>query len=59
MIAVRVLLSVCGKRHGSPIVLGIDTKQMHADGILFYRSDNGVWLTDHIPARYILTITEP
>jgi RNA:NAD 2'-phosphotransferase (TPT1/KptA family) len=26
---------------------------MHADGIDFYRSANGVWLTETVPARYV------
>ncbi|MES2486775.1 MAG: hypothetical protein V4581_12620 [Bacteroidota bacterium] len=27
--------------------------QMHNDGFEFYLSDNGVWLTDHVPAKYV------
>lgn len=42
-----------GKRHGNPIVLKIDTKSMHNDGILFYISENGIWLTEHVPPKYI------
>lgn len=42
-----------GSRHGKPTVVRIDAGQMHQDGYLFYRSDNGVWLTDHVPARFI------
>ena len=42
-----------GQRHGEPIVLEIDTKQMVADGIVFYVSDNGVWLTDYVHPKYI------
>ncbi len=42
-----------GTRHGKPIILIIDTKSMHEDGILFYCSDNGVWLTDFINIKYI------
>jgi putative RNA 2'-phosphotransferase len=26
---------------------------MHADGHLFFLSANRVWLTEHVPARYI------
>lgn len=44
-----------GKRHGSPIVLRIDAKQMDEDGIKFYCSDNGVWLTDRVLPKYITT----
>ncbi|MXQ54191.1 RNA 2'-phosphotransferase [Shimazuella alba] len=43
-----------GKRHGVPVVLTIYSYQMEQDGYDFYVSDNGVWLTDHVPAKYIL-----
>jgi putative RNA 2'-phosphotransferase len=26
---------------------------MHADGHRFFRSANGVWLTEHVPTGYI------
>jgi len=26
---------------------------MYADGFKFYLSENGVWLTDHVPLKYI------
>lgn len=42
-----------GSRHGNPIVLEINTAQMYADGYLFYLSENGVWLTGHVPVQYI------
>ena len=42
-----------GSRRGIPVILNIRSGQMHRDGILFYLSDNGVWLTDHVPAQYI------
>lgn len=43
-----------GKRYGNPIVFEVNTQQMHLDGHLFYRADNGVWLTDHVPPNYLL-----
>lgn len=42
-----------GQRHGKPVVLALDAAAMHRDGYLFYRSDNGVWLTDQVPPRYL------
>ncbi len=42
-----------GQRHGKPIVLSINSKQMHEDGHLFYLSSNGVWLTDYVPIELI------
>lgn len=40
-----------GRRHGSPVVLHVDTVAALAAGVRFYRADNGVWLADPVPAR--------
>jgi putative RNA 2'-phosphotransferase len=45
--------SKVGERRGRPVILKIDASRMHRDGIEFYVSANGVWLTDHVPAKYI------
>lgn len=42
-----------GEGHGKPVTLKILAKQMHANGFVFYESDNGVWLTDEVPVKYI------
>ena len=42
-----------GMRHGKPIILTINSGKMFEDGILFYLSENGVWLTDFVEAKYI------
>lgn len=42
-----------GQRHGKPHVLLVAAKEMQANGLLFYQSENGVWLTDHVPAVYL------
>lgn len=42
-----------GARHGTPIVLEVDTARMARDGHLFYRADNGVWLTDRVAPGYL------
>ncbi|MBV7530066.1 RNA 2'-phosphotransferase [Chitinophaga sp. sic0106] len=42
-----------GGRHGAPVVVSVRTGQMHADGLLFYLSENKVWLTEFVPAKYI------
>ncbi|RYX83557.1 RNA 2'-phosphotransferase [bacterium] len=42
-----------GGRHGKPLVFKVDAAQMHADGIEFFVSDNGVWLCEFVPARYL------
>ncbi|MCK9155065.1 MAG: RNA 2'-phosphotransferase [Paludibacteraceae bacterium] len=42
-----------GKRHGKPVVLTIDCKEMAQNGYKFFLSANGVWFTDSVPAKYI------
>ncbi|WP_343611147.1 RNA 2'-phosphotransferase [Chryseobacterium oranimense] len=42
-----------GMRHGKPVILTIRTKEMFDNGIPFYLSANGVWLTDFVDAKYI------
>jgi putative RNA 2'-phosphotransferase len=42
-----------GERRGRPVILTIRAGDMHRDGLLFYLSANGVWLTKHVPVRYI------
>lgn len=48
----RVTLEV-GARHGVPVLLSLDSATMHAQGHVFFRSTNGVWLTDHVPPEHI------
>ncbi len=47
-----------GRRHGQPVVLRIEAGGMHAGGYAFYVSENGVWLTDHVPVEYVDPIDE-
>ena len=42
-----------GSRHGKPVLLVIDAAKMRADGHVFYRSANGVWLVEHVPPQYL------
>lgn len=44
---------IVGARHGKPIVLEVDTKATERDGYKFYKSVNGIWLTDKVPVKYI------
>ena len=43
-----------GARHGDPVVFSVDAKVMHKHGFIFYRSVNGVWLTERVPNEYLL-----
>lgn len=47
-----------GKRHGKPVILTVNTKAMHEDGIKFYLSNNNVWLTEFVDSKYIVSILE-
>jgi putative RNA 2'-phosphotransferase len=42
-----------GARRGRAVVLIVDAGSMHADGHLFYRADNDVWLTASVPSAYL------
>ena len=42
-----------GSRRGKPVVLKIRSGLMRREGISFYLSENSVWLTDAVPAKYI------
>jgi len=42
-----------GQRRGAAVILTILSSQMFKDGYKFYLSKNKVWLTDHVPAKYI------
>jgi putative RNA 2'-phosphotransferase len=43
-----------GNRRGEAIILSIYSGAMHRDGFTFFLSENGVWLTDNVPEKYIL-----
>lgn len=47
-----------GKRYGKPVLFQIDSRKMHADGYVFYISQNNVWLTEHVPSAYLRLIDE-
>ena len=42
-----------GGRRGRPVVLVIEAGRMFHDGYPFYRSENGVWLAESVPPRYL------
>jgi putative RNA 2'-phosphotransferase len=42
-----------GARHGFPAVLRVDARRMREDGLVFWLSDNQVWLTDAVLPRYL------
>jgi putative RNA 2'-phosphotransferase len=44
---------VAARRRGPAVLLTVRAATMHADGLVLYLSDNGVWLTEHVPPQYI------
>lgn len=42
-----------GSRHGKLVMLEVAAGEMHRDGIAFFRTPNGVWLTEHVPPGYL------
>lgn len=44
---------VGARRRGPVVVLTVDAAAMARDGYYFYRSANGVWLVDVVPAHYL------
>ncbi|TCL10250.1 putative RNA 2'-phosphotransferase [Shimia isoporae] len=43
-----------GGRHGKPVVLTVNSGDMARSGTVFYQSDNGVWLVDHVPPKFLV-----
>jgi RNA:NAD 2'-phosphotransferase (TPT1/KptA family) len=54
IVAEPTLCVVPVRRAGGPVaILTVDAAAMAQDGHLFYRSANGVWLADAVPAAYL------
>ena len=47
-----------GKRHGDPVILKINSRDMYKDGYKFYLSENGVWLTEKVDAKYFEVLND-
>jgi putative RNA 2'-phosphotransferase len=43
-----------GMRHGPPHVLVVTALRMHGEGHSFFLSENGVWLVEHVPTRFVV-----
>jgi putative RNA 2'-phosphotransferase len=43
-----------GQRHGKPVVLKVEAARMEAQGHRFFQADNGVWLTEAVPATFLI-----
>lgn len=49
----KMTAKTVGARHGKPVILTIDSQAMADENYTFFRTDNGVWLVEAIPVRFI------
>ncbi len=42
-----------GARHGKPHIFFVHSGKMYRQGYKFYLSENGVWLTKHVPPEFL------
>jgi putative RNA 2'-phosphotransferase len=50
--SVEAALAV-GRRRGRAVVLGVRASDLARAGRAFYRTQGGVWLTEHVPPEYV------
>jgi putative RNA 2'-phosphotransferase len=50
----RETAAAVGTRHGRLVLLQVRSGDMHRAGIQFYKTPNDVWLTDTVPAEYLV-----
>jgi putative RNA 2'-phosphotransferase len=51
--ASREIAADVGARRGTPVILLIETFPLVRDGYQFRRAENGVWLIQNVPPRYL------
>jgi len=52
----QTAIEVANRRSGRSVILRINAKEMYADGYEFFLSANGVWMTEHVPPKYIFAL---
>ena len=50
---VETAQKVADRRHSESVIYEVNAELMYKDGYKFYVSVNGVWLTEHVPAKYL------
>ncbi|RON47506.1 RNA 2'-phosphotransferase [Pseudomonas frederiksbergensis] len=48
--------SAVGQRYGTLVILKVAALQMLEQGYTFYQAENGVWLTEQVPVKFITTL---
>lgn len=51
-------IAVGSRRDSNPIILQIDSRQMHRDGFIFGTGNDHTWLVDSVPSSYIMSYFE-
>ena len=51
--AKKVGVRRAGQKNGIVVILKVNSKQMREEGFKFYQSENGVWLTDSVPSKFL------
>lgn len=49
----RATAEKVGSRRGEVVILTVHSGEMSRDGLVFFLSGNGVWLTEFVPEKYI------
>ena len=52
--ASREVADAVGRRRGPPVIVEILAGRMADAGLVFLRTANGVWLTDHVPTEFLI-----
>ncbi len=48
--------SAVGQRYGTVVILQVAARRMQEQGFKFYQAENGVWLTERVPAVFLSTV---
>ena len=54
----RETARIVGARHGRPVIFTVQAAAMTQAGHIFFRSENGVWLTEAVPPEFLKS-TDP
>jgi len=54
-----ITATAVGQRHGKPVIFEVSAAAMYQDEFEFFLSENGVWLTESVPAKYLMLNKKP
>ena len=52
----RESAAAVGRRQGKLAMIEIRAGEMSRDGFVFFKTPNNVWLTDHVPVKYLVFV---